>query len=345
MSAIEVKNLSRSYGDIDAVKDVSFTVPEKSFTVLLGPSGCGKSTILKMLSGLEQVSHGTINIGGADVTDVEASKRGVSMVFQSYALFPHLNVKENIQFGLKVRKVPAEEREKKVAEAAQVVGLTELLDRKPANLSGGQRQRVALARSIVSDQSVCLMDEPLSNLDSKLRAEMRDEIRDLQKRLGLTVVYVTHDQVEAMSMADQIILLKLGEIVQVGAPEEIYNSPNSVFSAQFIGLPPMNILNLNEIDVSSLDSKIYSAVDSNKNIKDIGVRPEHIVFSKKGLPVVVKSIDYFGGETVFKLTHQEKDFFLREPRQPKIQLGDKLYVSWNLDDMYLFDKNDQRLKS
>ena len=345
MSAIEVKNLSRSYGDIDAVKDVSFTVPEKSFTVLLGPSGCGKSTILKMLSGLEQVSHGTINIGGADVTEVEASKRGVSMVFQSYALFPHLNVKENIQFGLKVRKVPAEEREKKVAEAAQVVGLTELLDRKPANLSGGQRQRVALARSIVSDQSVCLMDEPLSNLDSKLRAEMRDEIRDLQKRLGLTVVYVTHDQVEAMSMADQIILLKLGEIVQVGAPEEIYNSPNSVFSAQFIGLPPMNILNLNEIDVSSLDSKIYSAVDSNKNIKDIGIRPEHIVFSKKGLPVVVKSIDYFGGETVFKLTHQEKDFFLREPRQPKIQLGDKLNVSWNLDDMYLFDKNDQRLKS
>jgi sn-glycerol 3-phosphate transport system ATP-binding protein len=345
VSAIEVKNLSRSYGDIDAVKDVSFTVPEKSFTVLLGPSGCGKSTILKMLSGLEQVSHGTINIGGADVTEVEASKRGVSMVFQSYALFPHLNVKENIQFGLKVRKVPAEEREKKVAEAAQVVGLTELLDRKPANLSGGQRQRVALARSIVSDQSVCLMDEPLSNLDSKLRAEMRDEIRDLQKRLGLTVVYVTHDQVEAMSMADQIILLKLGEIVQVGAPEEIYNSPNSVFSAQFIGLPPMNILNLNEIDVSSLDSKIYSAVDSNKNIKDIGIRPEHIVFSKKGLPVVVKSIDYFGGETVFKLTHQEKDFFLREPRQPKIQLGDKLNVSWNLDDMYLFDKNDQRLKS
>ena len=345
MSAIEVKNLSRSYGDIDAVKDVSFTVPEKSFTVLLGPSGCGKSTILKMLSGLEQVSHGTINIGGADVTEVEASKRGVSMVFQSYALFPHLNVKENIQFGLKVRKVPAEEREKKVAEAAQVVGLSELLDRKPANLSGGQRQRVALARSIVSDQSVCLMDEPLSNLDSKLRAEMRDEIRDLQKRLGLTVVYVTHDQVEAMSMADQIILLKLGEIIQVGAPEEIYNSPNSVFSAQFIGLPPMNILNLNEIDVSSLDSKIYSAVDSNKNIKDIGVRPEHIVFSKKGLPVAVKSIDYFGGETVFKLTHQEKDFFLREPRQPKIQLGDQLNVSWNLDDMYLFDKNDQRLKS
>ena len=297
-----------------------------------------------MLSGLEQVSHGTINIGGSDVTEIEASKRGVSMVFQSYALFPHLNVKENIQFGLKVRKVPAEEREKKVAEAAKVVGLTELLDRKPASLSGGQRQRVALARSIVSEQSVCLMDEPLSNLDSKLRAEMRDEIRDLQKRLGLTVVYVTHDQVEAMSMADQIILLRLGEIVQVGAPEEIYNSPNSVFSAQFIGLPPMNVLNLKEIDTSTLDSKIKPALESS-NIKYIGIRPEHLIFSKKGLPVIVKSIDYFGGETVFKLTHQEKDFFLREPRQPKIQLGDKLCVSWNSDDMYLFDKNDQRLKS
>ena len=279
MSAIEVKNLSRNYGDIDAVKDVSFTVPEKSFTVLLGPSGCGKSTILKMLSGLEQVSHGTINIGGSDVTEIEASKRGVSMVFQSYALFPHLNVKENIQFGLKVRKVPAEEREKKVKDAANVVGLTDLLDRKPANLSGGQRQRVALARSIVSEQSVCLMDEPLSNLDSKLRAEMRDEIRDLQKRLGLTVVYVTHDQVEAMSMADQIILLKLGEIVQVGAPEEIYNSPNSVFSAQFIGLPPMNVMNLNDIDISTLDSKIKPALESSI-IKNIGIRPEHLLFSK-----------------------------------------------------------------
>ena len=345
MSAIEVKNLSRSYGDIDAVKDVSFIVPEKSFTVLLGPSGCGKSTILKMLSGLEKVSNGIINIDGEDVTDIEASKRGVSMVFQSYALFPHLNVKENIQFGLKVRKVPAEEREKKVKDAANVVGLTDLLDRKPANLSGGQRQRVALARSIVSDQSVCLMDEPLSNLDSKLRAEMRDEIRDLQKRLGLTVVYVTHDQVEAMSMADQIILLKLGEIIQVGAPEEIYNSPNSVFSAQFIGLPPMNILNLNEIDVSNLDSKLNSVIESNKKIITIGVRPEHIMFSKKGLTVTVKSIDYFGGETVFKLTHKGKDFFLREPRQPKIQLGDELCVSWDLDDTYLFDKNNKRLKS
>ena len=345
MSAIEVKNLSKSWAEIDAVKNVSFKVPEKSFTVLLGPSGCGKSTILKMLSGLENVTSGNIKIKNHDVTDLEASKRGVSMVFQSYALFPHLNVKENIQFGLKVRKVPLNEREKRVAEAAKAVGLSDLLDRKPANLSGGQRQRVALARSIVSDQSVCLMDEPLSNLDSKLRAEMRDEIRDLQQRLGLTVVYVTHDQVEAMSMADQIILLNAGEIIQKGAPEEIYNNPNSIFSAQFIGLPPMNILKLKNIDEAALSKENNNKIKACKNPINLGIRPEHIIFSEKGLPVIVKGIDYFGGETVFKISHLDQVFFLREPRQPKINLNDKLNISWNSDDMHLFKKNNQRITS
>ena len=345
MSAIEVKNLSKSWGNIDAVKNVSFSVKEESFTVLLGPSGCGKSTILKMLSGLENVTSGTIKIENKDVTEVEASKRGVSMVFQSYALFPHLNVKENIQFGLKVRKVPPAEREKRVNEAAKVVGLSDLLDRKPANLSGGQRQRVALARSIVSDQSVCLMDEPLSNLDSKLRAEMRDEIRDLQKRLGLTVVYVTHDQVEAMSMADQIILLNSGEIIQKGAPEEIYNYPNSIFSAQFIGLPPMNILKLKDLDIASLSKENQEKIKASNNSINLGIRPEHLVFSKKGLPVVVNGIDYFGGETVFKVSHLDQEFFLREPRQPKINLNDKLNISWSPDDMHLFKKNNQRITS
>ena len=345
MNSIEIKDLSLNFGNVKVLKDLNLSVEKGEFLVLLGASGCGKSTLLNCIAGLLEINDGQIFINDQNVTWYEPSERGIGMVFQSYALYPQMSVKGNLSFGLKNAKLSKEEIEERVKNASEILQIEDLLDRKPAALSGGQRQRVALARSIVSDQSVCLMDEPLSNLDSKLRAEMRDEIRDLQKRLGLTVVYVTHDQVEAMSMADQIILLKLGEIVQVGAPEEIYNSPNSVFSAQFIGLPPMNILNLNEIDVSSLDSKIYSAVDSNKNIKDIGVRPEHIVFSKKGLPVVVKSIDYFGGETVFKLTHQEKDFFLREPRQPKIQLGDKLCVSWNLDDMYLFDKNDQRLKS
>ena len=345
MSAIEVSNLSKSWGDVDAVKSVSFNVPEKSFTVLLGPSGCGKSTILKMLSGLENVTSGSIKIENKDVTDVEASKRGVSMVFQSYALFPHLNVKENIQFGLKVRKVPAPERERRVNAAAKAVGLSDLLDRKPSNLSGGQRQRVALARSIVSDQSVCLMDEPLSNLDSKLRAEMRDEIRDLQQRLGLTVVYVTHDQVEAMSMADQIILLNSGEIVQKGAPEDIYNFPNSLFSAQFIGLPPMNILKLKGIDIMTLSKENQDKIKASKDSVNLGIRPEHLSFSKKGLPVTIKGIDYFGGETVFKVSHLKQEFFLREPRQPKINLNDQLNISWASEDMHLFKKNNQRFIS
>ena len=179
MTSVTIKNVSKSWGDVKAVNDVSFTVPKETFTVLLGPSGCGKSTLLRMVCGLEEVSSGTVQIGDVDVTEKEASERGISMVFQSYALFPHLSVKENIQFGLKVRKVSASEREKLTNDAAKIVGLTDLLDRKPANLSGGQRQRVALARTIVSEQSVCLMDEPLSNLDSKLRAEMRDEIRSL----------------------------------------------------------------------------------------------------------------------------------------------------------------------
>ena len=210
MSGIEIKNLTKYFGGFVAVNDVSFRVPEKSFTVLLGPSGCGKSTLLRMICGLETSTSGKIIINDKDVTSLESAKRGVSMVFQSYALFPHLSVEENIQFGLKVRKVPKAERVLRTKDAADIVGLSGLLDRKPANLSGGQRQRVALARTIVSEQSVCLMDEPLSNLDAKLRAEMRDEIRNLQQRLGLTVVYVTHDQVEAMSMADQIMLTGSG---------------------------------------------------------------------------------------------------------------------------------------
>ena len=193
MSRIEIHNLVKAWGRVRAVDDVSFYVAEGSLTVLLGPSGCGKSTILRMIAGLEEVTSGKINIAGQDVTDTDAAKRGVSMVFQSYALFPHLNVRENILFGLKVRGVAATERKARLSEVATMVGLEALLDRKPAKLSGGQQQRVALARSIVSQQPVCLMDEPLSNLDAKLRNEMREEIRGLQQKLGLTMIYVTHD--------------------------------------------------------------------------------------------------------------------------------------------------------
>jgi sn-glycerol 3-phosphate transport system ATP-binding protein len=267
------------------------------------------------------------------------------MVFQSYALFPHLSVKENIQFGLKVRKVPKAERVLRTKEAADVVGLSGLLDRKPANLSGGQRQRVALARTIVSEQSVCLMDEPLSNLDAKLRAEMRDEIRNLQQRLGLTVVYVTHDQVEAMSMADQIVLLDQGAIVQIGSPAEIYTKPKSVFSARFVGVPPMNILDMNK--VSGVDFSIKSLEKPNvkSEVQYIGVRPEHISISKRGLPVTVFGMDYFGGETVVRVHYHDNIIYMRCANQPDIKTGDELKVAWPDTQVHIFDKNKVRIPS
>ena len=345
MSGIEIKNLTKDFGGSIAVNDVSFRVPEKSFTVLLGPSGCGKSTLLRMICGLEASTSGKIFINSKDVTSLEAAKRGVSMVFQSYALFPHLSVEENIQFGLKVRKVPKAERVLRTKEAADVVGLSGLLDRKPANLSGGQRQRVALARTIVSEQSVCLMDEPLSNLDAKLRAEMRDEIRNLQQRLGLTVVYVTHDQVEAMSMADQIVLLDQGAIVQIGSPAEIYTKPKSVFSARFVGVPPMNILDMNK--VSGVDFSIKSLEKPNvkSEVQYIGVRPEHISISKRGLPVTVFGMDYFGGETVVRVHYHDNIIYMRCANQPDIKTGDELKIAWPDAQVHIFDKNKVRIPS
>ena len=224
MSTIELAGVTKAWGGTVAVDDVSFTVEEGSFVVLLGPSGCGKSTTLRMIAGLETVSAGRVLIAGRDVTDMPPSERNISMVFQSYALFPHLDVAENIVFGLKVRKPPAAERNDRLARVAEIVGLSELLDRRAAQLSGGQRQRVALARAIIAENPICLMDEPLSNLDAKLRHDMRGEIRSLQQRLGMTVVYVTHDQSEAMSMADKVILLRDGRIAAAGL-DVFWNEP------------------------------------------------------------------------------------------------------------------------
>jgi sn-glycerol 3-phosphate transport system ATP-binding protein len=252
-------------------------------------------------------------------------------------------VRENIQFGLKVRRVPAKEREERMKHAADVVGLTDLLERKPSNLSGGQRQRVALARSIVSEQSVCLMDEPLSNLDAKLRAEMRDQIRSLQQRLGLTVVYVTHDQVEAMSMADQIVLLKLGEVIQVSAPQQLYNYPANIFAAQFIGVPPMNVLEIEKTEKGKLPAAIRSMIETKSEAISIGIRPEHIQISDDGLPVEAFAVDYFGGETVIRVRHLTNEFHLRRAGQPEIQLSEQFNVSWNPEEMHLFDHQHRRI--
>ena len=243
MSSIVLDKLTKQYNGAAAIHGVSFTVPAGSFTVLLGPSGCGKSTTLRMIAGLDTPTSGTIHIGDRDVTQLPPAKRRISMVFQSYALFPHLSVRENILFGLKVRKEPARDYERRLQRVAGLLGLGHLLDRKPSQLSGGQQQRVALGRAVISEAPVCLMDEPLSNLDAQLRHDMRREIRALQQDLGITMVYVTHDQTEAMSMADQVVL-RGGQIEQHDTPDGLYARPASEFAARFIGTPPMNLIGL-----------------------------------------------------------------------------------------------------
>lgn len=331
MSGIEVVNICKSWSGKAAVDQVSFLVPAASLTVLLGPSGCGKSTILRMIAGLEPVTSGEVLIGGEEVTCRDAARRGVSMVFQSYALFPHLNVRENIVFGLKVRKLPAGERRSRLEQAAQLLGLTELLERKPGQLSGGQRQRVALARTIVSRQPVCLMDEPLSNLDAKLRTEMRTEICRLQQNLGLTMLYVTHDQTEAMTMADQVILLKEGKVEQVGSPDQIYTIPATTFVARFIGHPPMNILA--PAPLRQAGYRLGSLPDAWR----LGIRPEKITVADQGVPARVEATDYLGGETILHLHCADQPILIRIAGRGDFRRGEKILVAWPEEAVHLFD--------
>ncbi|MCB2100470.1 MAG: ABC transporter ATP-binding protein [Rhodobacterales bacterium] len=337
MSGVRIDGLVKQWGTFRAVDGVTFDAPEGTLTVLLGPSGCGKSTILRMIAGLETVDGGQVTIAGQDVTRQDAAKRGVSMVFQSYALFPHLDVRENILFGLKVRRVARDERDRRLADAARMVGLTDLLDRKPAALSGGQRQRVALARTIVANQPVCLMDEPLSNLDAKLRAEMRDEIHALQRALGLTMVYVTHDQTEAMSMADQVVLLKDGRIEQIGPPADLYERPATVFAAQFLGMPPMNVLPLADLDPAAAVPRVAPGAPDAGAGWSLGVRPEKVVLAPGGLAVEVAAVDYMGAETVLRLRHGPLALMARVDGRAEARPGDRVAVSWAAEDLHLFD--------
>ncbi len=263
MSAIQLVNLRKDYGRENVIPNLNLEIKNGSFTVLVGPSGCGKSTTLRMIAGLEEPTSGQILIDGTDVAHLAPGKRNLAMVFQNYALYPTMTVRKNIEFGLINKKIPKERRNELIAEVSDIVGLTPYLDRKPANLSGGQRQRVALARAMVKEPKAFLMDEPLSNLDAKLRASMRVELIELHKRLGTTFIYVTHDQTEAMSMGDVIILMDKGVVMQQSTPKDIYHNPNNVFAAQFIGTPPMNI-------VEGLVPNIH-----------IGFRPEKISFKKE----------------------------------------------------------------
>ena len=340
MSLIELKNVSKYWGDVRAVEKLNINIEEGEFVVLLGPSGCGKSTTLRLIAGLENVSSGGIFIGGKNVNNIDPSSRNISMVFQSYALFPHLNVEENIIFGLKVRKVKKGDRQVKLKNVAEKVGLSNLLKRKPAELSGGQRQRVALARAIISENPICLMDEPLSNLDAKLRHQMRSEIRSLQKDLNITLIYVTHDQTEAMSMADKIVLLNEGEIVQQGRPKELYEKPENTFTAKFLGNPPMNLINL-EVEregnyIPIFEEKYFIKQKSDKkNI--LGIRPEDIEISKEGIKCTINDLDYQGSDVVLSLQLGDQEIFARIDSKKVEELDNHVFINWDNNNLHLFD--------
>jgi sn-glycerol 3-phosphate transport system ATP-binding protein len=316
--------VTKRFGAVKAVDAVSFRAEKSKFVVLLGPSGCGKSTLLRLIAGLEEVTEGKILIEGRDVTRLDPTKRRISMVFQSYALFPHLTVAENIVFGLRVRRTDTAERERRLKTVAELVGLGERLHHKPQQLSGGQRQRVALARAIVSQNPICLMDEPLSNLDAQLRHDMRVEIRALQRRLGMTVVYVTHDQVEAMSMADHVVLLREGRIEQEGTPAELYARPATTFAARFIGTPAMNLVPLHALQPGASEGLTA------------GIRPEHITLGQ-GIPATVVSAEYHGADTIVTAQVDGSSLLVRAPGQVDLAPGSGVRLGWRPEDVHVFE--------
>jgi sn-glycerol 3-phosphate transport system ATP-binding protein len=336
---IELDDISKAWGEVKAVDHVSCTADASELLVMLGPSGCGKSTILRLIAGLEMLSGGTIRIGGRDVTQLPPSKRNISMVFQSYALFPHLNVEENIVFGLKVRRLAPAERKRRLSRVAELLGLQELLRRKPAELSGGQRQRVALGRAIVSEAPVCLMDEPLSNLDAKLRHEMRREIRSLQQRLGITMIYVTHDQIEAMTMADKIVLLNAGRVEQIASPEELYARPATRFTAGFIGTPPMNLLSLRDSDVSDWCRTHLGAgfPAGSRPSLTLGVRPEAMRLADTGVPAEVVGFEYMGADSLITCKIDNSECNVRQTGKVRLAAGDRIHVTWPAAETHFFE--------
>lgn len=345
-----------------AVKDLNLDVRDGEFVVLLGPSGCGKTTTLRMIAGLEKPSEGEIYIGGELVNEVPPQKRDIAMVFQSYALYPHMKVFDNIAFPLKMRKVPKEEIRKRVREVAEMLNIAHLLDRKPKQLSGGERQRVALARAIVRKPRVFLMDEPLSNLDAKLRVKMRIELKALQRELGVTTVYVTHDQVEAMVLADRVAILRDGELQQYASPSEVYVRPSNVFVAGFVGSPPMNFIEGTlkatdsgaVVDTGDFTIELHPSVREalgeavNDGLEVIyGVRPEHVLLAEEAsrgtLRGVVKGVEPLGSDTI---VHTElpggKIVVIKRPGSLRVSPGQEILLSLSVPEAHVFDKRTEK---
>jgi sn-glycerol 3-phosphate transport system ATP-binding protein len=349
MSAIAADHVSKVWatgeGLVRAVDDASFAFDKGTLNVLLGPSGCGKSTTLRLIAGLEACDAGRILIGQRDVTSLPPAARSIAMVFQSYALFPHLSVAENILFGLRVRKTPPAERDRRLARVADLLGLAPLLARKPSQLSGGQQQRVALGRAIIAQAPVCLMDEPLSNLDAQLRAGMRLEIRALQRKLGITMVYVTHDQVEAMSMADRVVLLNAGRVEQNGTPVELYESPANVFVARFIGTPPMNVLPLVRIAdgaaIAGTEGPVVLPAECAGGT--LGIRPEHIALAfERGVRTGVEHVEYLGGDSLITCAIGNHSIAVRVQGSVALRPGDAAWLTWTPGAQHFFDTSGAR---
>jgi sn-glycerol 3-phosphate transport system ATP-binding protein len=337
VSSIELQGVAKHWGQATALSAVDLRIAAGSFCVLLGPSGCGKSTTLRIIAGLDSASAGRVLIDGRDVTDLPPAQRGIAMVFQNYALFPHLNVAQNIGFGLSVRKLPAAEQQARLAQVAELLGLSALLQRKPSQLSGGQQQRVALGRALVAQAKVCLMDEPLSNLDAQLRQEMRHELRELQRKLGLTVIYVTHDQAEAMSMADQVVLLNKGRVEQAGSARDLYSRPATSFVARFIGTPPMNLLQLEGGRIAGSD------VSGGVNAAQVGLRPENIQLGSEGIAATVQGGEYLGADLVLRCAIGNQHLLVRADGQTDIAPGQPVFLRWLPGDAHAFDGDGRRI--
>lgn len=355
MSDVSLRHICKNYSDdFQAVKDFNLNIGDKEFIVLVGPSGCGKSTVLRTIAGLEDITSGDVYIGDTCVNDISSKDRDIAMVFQNYALYPHMTVYDNMAFGLKLRKLSKTDIDKKVKEAAKILNIEQLLDRKPKELSGGQRQRVAMGRAIVRNPKIFLMDEPLSNLDAKLRVQMRTEISKLYKKLKTTFIYVTHDQVEAMTLGTRIVVMKDGIIQQVGVPQDIYTKPANIFVAGFIGSPQMNFINAKIVkddsgkikalfgnETLSLEDDISNILKTKNYVgKEVilGVRPENIsILEKNGYQFKVDMTEIMGAETYIYLSNAENNITARVNGICDAKSGEIMNIGFDLNKIHIFD--------
>jgi multiple sugar transport system ATP-binding protein len=352
MAKVTIENVKKYFGNVKALDGIDLTIEEGSFVVLLGPSGCGKTTLMRCISGLEKLTEGKIYFDEKDVSNVPPKDRNVAMVFQSYAVWPHMKVRDNIAYPLKLKKVPKNEIEERVKWVSELLHISELLDRFPAQLSGGQRQRVAVARAIVHQPKVLLMDEPLSNLDALLRVKMRSELKKLHERVKVTTIYVTHDQTEAMTMGDKIAVMNAGKIVQFGTPEEIYKKPKTIFVAGFVGSPQMNFLNMKVVSsgtqfhAENLGLRIPLKSDPKLEHVIVGIRPEHIHLQQTERCVPITGTVYFAeklmSETVIHLSiDAEKNLVIKVPYDLSAREGERMQVYLDLDQIHFFHPDTQ----